>query len=61
VDALIFVFVALLFFAAIILTLNVRSQILRSAGRLRDQQEHQEEEHRRRNAQRGNPRSATGR
>ena len=54
-------FVALLVGAAILLTLNIRGQILRAAHARREQEHHLEEETRRQNVQQGNPRSATRR
>lgn len=60
-DLLTFLFVALMFGAAFILTMTVRSHILRNAERRREQQHHLEEEMRRQVALQGNPRSATRR
>ncbi len=54
-------FVALLLGAAILLTLNVRGQILRAAIAKREEQHDQEEETRRKNVPQRNPRSATRR
>ncbi|HEV2916049.1 MAG TPA: hypothetical protein VGX92_22405 [Pyrinomonadaceae bacterium] len=55
-DGLTLIFVGLMFGAAIILTLTVRSQILRNAERVRDEQSELEDKLRRRNAARSNPR-----
>lgn len=47
--------------AAFLLTMTVRSHILRNAERRREEQHHLEEEMRRQAAIQGNPRSATRR
>jgi hypothetical protein len=54
-------FVGLLVAAGILLTLGVRSQILRAVDAKREDQHVREEEIRRHHAQQGNPRSATRR
>lgn len=58
-DVLTLSFVALLFIAALFLTLNVRRQILRAAEERRQREQQLGEAIRRRNALQGNPRSAT--
>jgi hypothetical protein len=60
-DLLTISFVGLLFAAGILLTLGVRSQILRAVDAKREEQHTREEEIRRQHAQQGNPRSATRR
>ena len=54
-------FVGLLLAAGLLLTLTVRSQILRAVDAKRDKQHENEEKIRRQHAQQGNPRSATRR
>lgn len=54
-------FVGILVGAAILLTLNVRGQILRATVARREQEHDLEDEVRRKNAHQGNPRSATRR
>ncbi len=60
-DWLTFLFVLIMLGAALILTLTVRSQILRNAERRREEQHQLEEEVRKQVALRGNPRSVTRR
>lgn len=60
-DWLTFLFVFVILTVAFLLTMTVRSQILRNAERRRDEQHELEEGLRRQTAQRGNPRSATRR
>ena len=60
-DLLTFLFVALMMGAAFLLTMTVRSHILRNVERKREEQHHLEEELRRQAALQGNPRSATRR
>lgn len=54
-------FVGLLLAAGLLLTLTVRSQILRAVDAKREAQHEREEEIRRQQAHQGNPRSATRR
>ena len=60
-DGLTLIFVGLMFGAAIILTLTVRSQILRNVERVNDAAQQLEDNDRRRTAHRTNSRSATRR
>jgi hypothetical protein len=60
-DLLTFLFVALMVMAAFILTMTVRSHILRNVERRREDQHRFEEDLRRQAALQGNPRSATRR
>ena len=60
-DWLTLTFVGLLIAIGFILTLTVRGQILRAAEAKREEQHELEDEIRKQNARRGNPRSATRR